>query len=150
MIKLKEMHEQNLDEKFVASEEVFHGRLLKVRRDQVVLPNGVATTRELIRHPGAVAIVPVLPDGSIVFEGDWNGEQIYRYTGSGDPSVINPAYGNDNSPTVLPDGRVVSLWLGREGGPGYHELKIMNADGGGDRMLLINVDISDTGIGSGE
>lgn len=67
MIKLKELHEQNLDEKFVASEEVFHGRLLKVRRDKVVLPNGVETTRELIRHPGAVAIVPVLEDGSIVF-----------------------------------------------------------------------------------
>jgi ADP-ribose pyrophosphatase len=67
VIKLKELHEQNLDEKFVASEEVFHGRLLKVRRDKVVLPNGVETTRELIRHPGAVAIVPVLEDGSIVF-----------------------------------------------------------------------------------
>ncbi len=67
VIKLKELHDKNLDEKFVASEEVFHGRLLKVRRDQVVLPNGVETTRELIRHPGALAIVPVLEDGSIVF-----------------------------------------------------------------------------------
>lgn len=66
MIKLKEMHDKILDEKFETGEEVFHGRLLKVHRDTVTLPNGVKTTRELIRHPGAVAIVPVLPDGSIV------------------------------------------------------------------------------------
>ena len=65
---LKKFHEAALDEIYVpgSNEEVFNGRLLKVQRDHVTLPNGNDTTREYIRHPGAVAIVPVLPDGCVV------------------------------------------------------------------------------------
>ena len=65
---LKKFHEAALDEIYVpgSNEEVFGGRLLKVQRDHVTLPNGNDTTREYIRHPGAVAIVPVLADGSAV------------------------------------------------------------------------------------
>ena len=56
---LKKFHEAALDEIYVpgSNEEVFSGRLLKVQRDHVTLPNGNDTTREYIRHPGAVAIV---------------------------------------------------------------------------------------------
>lgn len=65
---LKKFHEANLDEVYVegSNEEVFSGRLLKVQRDHVTLPNGNDTTREYIHHPGAVAIVPVLSDGRVV------------------------------------------------------------------------------------
>lgn len=65
---LKKFHEAALDEIYVegSNEEVFSGRLLKVQRDHVTLPNGNVTTREYIHHPGAVAIVPVLPDGRVV------------------------------------------------------------------------------------
>jgi ADP-ribose pyrophosphatase len=42
------------------------GGFLEVRRDRVRLPDGNAATREYIVHPGAVAIVPLLPDGRIV------------------------------------------------------------------------------------
>lgn len=65
---LKKFHEPALDEIYVegSNEEVFSGRLLKVQRDHVTLPSGADTTREYIRHPGAVAIVPVLDDGRIV------------------------------------------------------------------------------------
>lgn len=65
---LKKFHEPALDEIYVpgSNEEVFHGRLLRVQRDSVTLPNGARTTREYIRHVGAVAIVPLLDDGSVV------------------------------------------------------------------------------------
>ena len=65
---LKKFHEAALDEIYVegSNEEVFSGRLLKVQRDHVTLPNGNDTTREYIHHPGAVAIVPVLEDGRVV------------------------------------------------------------------------------------
>ncbi len=65
---IAKFHEPALDEVYVenSNEEVFSGRLLHVQRDQVTLPNGNITTREYIRHPGAVAIVPVLDDGRIV------------------------------------------------------------------------------------
>ncbi|THF66922.1 NUDIX hydrolase [Pseudothauera nasutitermitis] len=57
-----------LEEVELASELVFDGRLLKVRRDRVRLPDGAEGGREYIRHPGAVAIVAQLPDGALVFE----------------------------------------------------------------------------------
>ena len=57
----------------VDSEAVFDGKLLHVRRDTVGLPDGTLATREYIVHPGAVLIVPVLPDGRVVVE------RQYRY-----------------------------------------------------------------------
>jgi ADP-ribose pyrophosphatase len=58
----------HLIETRVASEPVFDGRLLAVRRDTVRLPDGQLATREYIVHPGAVLVVPVLPDGRLVIE----------------------------------------------------------------------------------
>lgn len=40
---------------------------VKFRADTVTLPNGKRSTREFMEHPGAVAILPVLPDGRLVF-----------------------------------------------------------------------------------
>lgn len=57
-----------LEEFELESESVFEGRLLKVRRDRVRLPDGKEAGREYIRHPGAVVIVAVRPDGRLVFE----------------------------------------------------------------------------------
>lgn len=58
----------HLTEKELSSETVFSGHLLHVKRDRVELPNGTETGREYIVHPGAVLVVPVLDDGSLVFE----------------------------------------------------------------------------------
>jgi ADP-ribose pyrophosphatase len=59
---------KDLTEHFVAGELVFDGSLLKVRRDEVRLPDGSSGAREYIRHPGAVAIVPLFDDGSVLLE----------------------------------------------------------------------------------
>ena len=64
---MKKIHQDNLDEKFVSRRQGFDGRLLKVMVDTVTLPIGRQTTREIIAHPGAVCVVPVLDDGSIIF-----------------------------------------------------------------------------------
>jgi ADP-ribose pyrophosphatase len=58
----------HLVETQLASEITFKGKLLEVRSDKVKLPNGGAGTREYIVHPGAVLVVPVLPDGRLVLE----------------------------------------------------------------------------------
>jgi ADP-ribose pyrophosphatase len=58
----------DLGEEFVSGEEVFHGKLLSVRRDVVRLPDGSQGVREYIRHPGAVLIVPLLADGRVLLE----------------------------------------------------------------------------------
>lgn len=58
----------SLEEIERSSEAVFEGKLLKVRRDKVELPDGKVAFREYVRHPGAVVIVARLPDGRLLFE----------------------------------------------------------------------------------
>ena len=65
--------EENLRETQVASEQLFKGVILDVRKDRVLLPNGHETGRELVRHIGAVCVVPVTEDGKVVVE------RQYRY-----------------------------------------------------------------------
>ena len=60
------MNDENLIEKKLSSEKIFDGVLLHVMRDRVLLPNGHESTREWIAHPGASAVVPLLPDGNII------------------------------------------------------------------------------------
>ena len=50
------------------SEAVFEGRLLRVRRDTVRLPDGKTATREYIRHPGAALILARPDSHSVVLE----------------------------------------------------------------------------------
>jgi len=60
------------------------GRHFSFLQDEVELPNGLKTYRDIVRHPGAVAIVPVLPDGRIVLV------RQYRYA-AGKPLLEIPA-----------------------------------------------------------
>jgi ADP-ribose pyrophosphatase len=55
-----------LTEVLIESIKVFEGRLISVRKDTVKLPNGRTSTREVVVHPGAVAIVPMLEDGRVI------------------------------------------------------------------------------------
>jgi 8-oxo-dGTP pyrophosphatase MutT (NUDIX family) len=50
----------------LASEQAFSGRLLRLRVDRVRLDNGRESVREVVEHPGAVAILPVESDGTLV------------------------------------------------------------------------------------
>ena len=47
-------------EELLRSETVFAGKLLRVKVDHVRLPSGREATREIVAHPGAVAMVPLL------------------------------------------------------------------------------------------
>ena len=48
-----------LTEKTIDSREVFKGRIIRVRFDTVRLPNGKEGTREVVEHPGGVAILAI-------------------------------------------------------------------------------------------
>ena len=61
------MSDFSLTERKISSTTVFEGNLLKVSVDTVFLPNGRKAGREIVRHPGAVAVLPVLDSGSMVF-----------------------------------------------------------------------------------
>jgi ADP-ribose pyrophosphatase len=53
-------------EERISSQLVYPGKLLQVFKDEVRLPDGNTTNREVVRHPGSVAIVPLLKDGRVV------------------------------------------------------------------------------------
>ncbi|MGH3767310.1 MAG: NUDIX domain-containing protein [Pseudonocardiaceae bacterium] len=51
----------------VSGSETLHvGRVLALRLDQVVMPGGRTVGREVVEHPGSVAIVPLHDDASVV------------------------------------------------------------------------------------
>lgn len=62
------MNDENLIEKKIDSREVYNGRLLHVFNDKVLLPNGNEAGRDLIRHVGAVCVIPILEDGRVIIE----------------------------------------------------------------------------------
>ena len=62
------MNESNLVESFVSSQEIFDGRILHLFDDKVLLPNGQSASREVIRHVGAVCVIPLLSDGRVIVE----------------------------------------------------------------------------------
>ncbi len=51
-----------LNEAVIESRLMYAGRIISVRHDTVRLPDGTESTRDVVAHPGAVCIVPVLDD----------------------------------------------------------------------------------------
>ena len=62
-----------LIEKTVKSELIFDGVVVHLYRDIVSLPNGGQSVREIIRHVGAVCVVPITDEGEVLLE------RQYRY-----------------------------------------------------------------------
>ncbi|MBU2530711.1 MAG: NUDIX hydrolase [Elusimicrobia bacterium] len=56
-----------LFEKKLKSKEIFKGSTVGFNIDTITLPNGKTANREYLTHPGAVAVLPVLKNGDIVF-----------------------------------------------------------------------------------
>lgn len=57
---------KDLTETRVSSSQVFRGKLLNVWSDEVRLPNGETSVREYVKHPGAVVMIPVIDDDTIL------------------------------------------------------------------------------------
>ncbi|MFD1395112.1 NUDIX domain-containing protein [Kroppenstedtia eburnea] len=55
-----------LEEKTIHRRTIFEGRVIRVELDEVGLPNGKTSTRELVRHSGAVSVLAVTGEGKIV------------------------------------------------------------------------------------
>ena len=51
------MNTEYLREKTIRTERIYSGRVINLRKDEVTLPNGKKSTREIIDHPGAVVIL---------------------------------------------------------------------------------------------
>ena len=55
----------DLTERKLESEKLYDGRIVKLFRDVVELPNGKTAFREIVRHPGGVIILPVDNEGNV-------------------------------------------------------------------------------------
>jgi ADP-ribose pyrophosphatase len=55
-----------LKETLLDSQTIYDGRIFIVRRDKLRTPSGITVLREVVEHPGAVAIVPILMNKNIL------------------------------------------------------------------------------------
>ncbi|WP_144460304.1 NUDIX domain-containing protein [Siminovitchia fortis] len=57
---------KKFEEKTVSTETIFEGKIISVQVDEVELPNGKLSKREIVRHPGAVALIALTDENKIV------------------------------------------------------------------------------------
>lgn len=57
---------QDFEEKTISRKEIFKGKIIEVYLDDVALPNGGTSQRELVFHPGGVATIPITKENKIV------------------------------------------------------------------------------------
>lgn len=60
------MADEHLRETRIDGEIVYEGRILRLEVDRVRLANGTETRREVVRHGGAVLLVPITDDGRVL------------------------------------------------------------------------------------
>lgn len=53
-------------ERCTSTTKVFNGRILNLRVDKVILDDGLQTTREVVEHPGATVIIPLLENNRVL------------------------------------------------------------------------------------
>lgn len=56
----------NLFEKTIDGQYEYSGKIVKIRRDRVELPNGRISEREICEHVGGVAILPITDNGDVI------------------------------------------------------------------------------------
>lgn len=56
----------NFEEKTVKQKYIFNGKLINLRKDDIILPNGKAATREVVEHNGGVGIVAVNENNEVL------------------------------------------------------------------------------------
>lgn len=56
----------HLEEKTLESELKFDGKIIKLYKDKALLENGSEVTREVIKHPGGVCVVPLTENNEVI------------------------------------------------------------------------------------
>lgn len=57
----------NFTEKTISSKNIFKGKVISVRLDEVELPDGQISTREVVDHPGGVCIAALTEKNDLLF-----------------------------------------------------------------------------------
>ena len=54
------------EEKTLSSKTIYDGKIISLRLEEVELPDGNRAKRELVQHPGAVALIPITNEGKLI------------------------------------------------------------------------------------
>jgi ADP-ribose pyrophosphatase len=57
---------KNLEEKTLSTKQIYEGKVIDLQLDHVTLPNGGTSYREVVKHPGAVAIMAITNENKLV------------------------------------------------------------------------------------
>lgn len=57
---------KKFEEKTTHSDLKYKGRIITLQVDEVLLPNGKTSNREIVKHPGAVAVIALTKDKKII------------------------------------------------------------------------------------
>ncbi|MEG0472013.1 MAG: NUDIX hydrolase [Solibacillus sp.] len=57
---------KKFEEKTIQSKQIFDGKVISLKVDDVLLPNGATSKREVVNHPGAVAIIAITENNKIL------------------------------------------------------------------------------------
>ena len=88
----------NLEEKQLSFDYKFKGRIINLRVDEALLPNGATATREVVEHNGGICVVPITENGEVLMV-----EQ-YRYP-YGEVILEIPAGKRDGNEEPLEGGK---------------------------------------------
>ena len=88
----------NLEEKQLSFDYKFKGRIINLRVDEALLPNGATATREVVEHNGGICVVPITENGEVLMV-----EQ-YRYP-YGEGILEIPAGKRDGNEEPLEGGK---------------------------------------------
>jgi len=57
----------NLEEKQLTANYIYNGKIINLRRDEALLPNGSTAFREVVEHPGGVCVAALTDNDEVVF-----------------------------------------------------------------------------------
>lgn len=58
---------KKFEERTLQTKQIFNGNIISLQVDDVQLPNGKTSKREIVKHPGAVAVIAMTDDDKFVF-----------------------------------------------------------------------------------
>ncbi len=106
---------KKFEEKSLSSNQIYNGKVISLKVDDVLLPNGKESKREIVNHPGAVAIIAITAEGKLVL--------VEQYRKALERSIVEIPAGK-LEPGEKPE-LTARRELEEETGYGCHELKYL-------------------------
>ena len=109
--------------------DIYRGKVVHLTVEQVVLPNGHAMELEIVRHPGAAAVVPLTAEGEVILI------RQYRHAAGGFILEIPAGKLDKGEPPETCAARELTEEAGVKAGRLRHLASILTAPGFADEII---------------